>query len=39
VFSRIRRRSDIESTNVCYIWPARDISMLLAYIDTSVEEK
>jgi hypothetical protein len=29
------RRSDIDGTNVCYIWPAHDISMSLAYIGTS----
>jgi hypothetical protein len=32
--AHVRRRSDIEGTSVCYIWPARDISLSLAYIGT-----
>jgi hypothetical protein len=37
VFKRfkIQGQSNIKGTSVCYIWPAHNISMSLAYIDTS----
>jgi hypothetical protein len=30
--SNVRGRSDIKGTSVCYIWPARDISMSLQLV-------